>query len=146
MENATKALMIAGAVLIAIMVISVGMMIFSSGNEAITGSLGQVNQLEIDQFNSKFLAYEGPIKGSRVKSLISDVITSNSTNTGINDERLIAFDGIDPTSETWNDDLVAKRKAVVSGKTYEITVKTDKSTGYVTTIEIDPTIDTKNKE
>ena len=71
---------------------------------------------------------------------------TNSTNTGINDERLITFDGIDPTSETWNDDLVAKRKAVVSGKTYEITVKTDKSTGYVTTIEIDPTIDTKNKE
>ena len=143
MENATKALMIAGAVLIAIMVISVGMMIFSSGNEAITGSLGQVSQLEIDQFNSKFLAYEGTIKGSRVKSLISDIITSNSTNTGINDERLITFDGIDPTSETWNDDLVAKRKAVVSGKNYEITVKTNKATGYVTTIEVNPTIDIK---
>ena len=33
MENATKALMIAGAVLIAIMIIGVGMMIFSSSND-----------------------------------------------------------------------------------------------------------------
>lgn len=145
MENATKALMIAGAVLIAIMVISVAMMIFSSGNEVIDEGMGQVGQLSIDQFNAKFLAYEGPIKGSKLKSLISDVITSNTTNNGINPEKMITFDDVDPNSENWNTTLSQKRANVTSGATYTVTMTTDLSTGYITTITVDPTIPTGNE-
>ena len=78
MENATKALMIAGAVLLAIMLISVGLMIYNGALGGINDSISQMSQTEKDQFNNQFRVYEGKKKGSDVKELISKVITHNN--------------------------------------------------------------------
>ena len=55
MENASKALIIAGSVLIAILIISLGLFIFKSteGTTDQTQELGKT--LEVQQFNSQFL-------------------------------------------------------------------------------------------
>lgn len=130
MENATKALMIAGAVLIAIMIIGVGIMIFQSGQETVNSSIGKMNQVEIDTFNSELLAYEGTQKGSNVKQLITKVITLNATNTGTYDDRVIEINGKKEAN-----DLATERTGITNGKTYNVSMKYN-SGGLITTITI----------
>ena len=76
MENASKALIIAGAILLAILLISLGIMIFNQAQDTVNNS--GMSQAEITAFNNKFLKYEGTQKGSVVKSLINRQWNSNS--------------------------------------------------------------------
>ena len=76
MENASKALIIAGAILLAILLISLGIFIFSQAQDTVNNS--GMSQAEISTFNNKFLKYEGTQKGSVVKSAVNEVIASNS--------------------------------------------------------------------
>ena len=75
MENASKALIIAGAILLAILLISLGIMIFNQAQDTVNNS--GMSQAEISAFNNQFLKYEGTQKGSVVKSLISEAITND---------------------------------------------------------------------
>lgn len=80
MENASKALIIAGAILIAILLISIGIILVNSGKDITeTGTAGMSSQ-KIQTFNSQFTAYEGKKTGSEVRSLISAVQASNATD------------------------------------------------------------------
>mgnify|MGYP000766687726 CR=1 FL=1 len=76
MENASKALIIAGAILLAILLISLGIMIFNQAQDTVNNS--GMSQAEITAFNNKFLKYEGDQDGSVVKSLVNEVIASNA--------------------------------------------------------------------
>lgn len=81
MENASKALIIAGSVLIAILLISLGLLIFKStqGVTDQTQDLGKT--LEVQQFNSQFLKYCGtPVKGSQLRTLCEVVIAHNANS------------------------------------------------------------------
>ena len=79
MENASKALLIAGAILLAILLISLGIMVFTQAQSTVETS--GMSQAEITAFNNKFLKYEGTKSGTEVKALINEVLTSNSTHT-----------------------------------------------------------------
>ena len=76
MENASKALIIAGAILLSILLITLGIYIFTQAQSVIQGS--GMTQAEISTFNSQFLKYEGSKKGSEIKSLIQEVNINNS--------------------------------------------------------------------
>lgn len=77
MENASKALIIAGAILIAIVLITLAVAIVGKGQQAVDNN--DLSQNEIAAFNNKVLKYEKErIGGAEVKSLISEVISSNS--------------------------------------------------------------------
>lgn len=134
MENATKALMIAGAVLIAILIISVAMMIFGQGNDIINQSSGKINQVEQKSFNTEFEAYADEQKGSTLKQLISTVITSNNTYGESQPEKKITM----TYGSTTGDDatkLTAIRSALKAGVTYNVTLGYE--AGYVHTITIE---------
>lgn len=77
MENASKAVMIAGGVLIAIIVISLGMYIWGVG----TGAFGSVEQKRAAELKEeqmvKFSQYVGVLYGSEVENCIRRVITFN---------------------------------------------------------------------
>lgn len=78
MENASKALIIAASVLIAIMIVAMGVTIFNKAqSSADTTSL---DTTEINMFNQKFERYAGNQLGSQVKSLLSFAISNASTN------------------------------------------------------------------
>ncbi len=94
MENASKALIIAGAILLAILLISLGIFIFSQAQDTVNNS--GMTQTEITSFNSKFLKYEGVRKGSVVKSMINEVIASNSDDN--NASRKVTVNGVDPVA------------------------------------------------
>lgn len=79
MENASKALLIAGAVLIVILLISVGIMIFNSSKGLFGSATSNMSDQEKLMFNTKFTMYEGPnVSGTQVRELIRAVITNNT--------------------------------------------------------------------
>ena len=98
MENASKALIIAGAILLAILLISLGIMIFNQAQDTVNNS--GMSQAEKTAFNNKFLKYEGEQKGSVVKSLINEVLASNADPN--NSTRTIKFRKNDIEVDTIN--------------------------------------------
>ena len=79
MENATKGLMIAGAILIAIVLIGIGVFLVSQAQVFMDRGGDQFDQMTIQSFNSQFENYSGKRSGSEVKKLISIVNTNNLT-------------------------------------------------------------------
>ena len=79
MENASKALIIAGAILLAIVIISLGLVVVNN-TRSVTDN-ANLNAQEIETFNNKFAAYEGKnLTSAQVKSLIQAAIASNAAN------------------------------------------------------------------
>ena len=118
MENASKALIIAGAILLAILLISLGIMIFNQAQSTVNNS--GMSEAEITSFNNKFMKYEGKQNGTVVKSLINEVISSNA-DTSIPD---VLINGTKPTStnginnsDTYNITLIYN----TMGRVYNIT-------------------------
>ncbi len=79
MENASKALIIAGAILLSILIIAIGMYVYNSAQSTINDSLTKMSSSEKSAFNATFTGYQGNQTGSQVKSLITDLITNSST-------------------------------------------------------------------
>ena len=79
MENASKALIIAGAILVSIMIISLGVFIFNRfGGQAKESVEGRMSEQEISSFNSRITPYLGQsISGSQVNALIQYVISND---------------------------------------------------------------------
>ncbi len=79
MENASKALIIAGAILISILLISVGVMVMNSADSVVGTAGDQMDQAAIESFNARFTQYAGTQRGSTIKSLMNTV---NSVTAG----------------------------------------------------------------
>jgi len=102
MENASKALIIAGAILLAIVIISLGLVVVNN-TRSVTDN-ANLNAQEIETFNNKFIAYEGTnVSAAKVKSLIQAAIASNSTSSS--DRQIIV-------------ELKAQKSTTSSGTTY----------------------------
>ena len=81
MENATKALLIAGSVLIAILLIAMGVRIFSSTSSTVKSSEATMQATAITTFNTQFAGFTGGnISASKVNTLKQKVIASNAVN------------------------------------------------------------------
>lgn len=129
MENASKALIIAGAILLSILLISLGIMVFTQAQDATKNS--GMGQAQVSTFNSKFSKYEGKkIKGSEVRGLIQEIIASNGDENNQNaiPARTISVTGaITDTNNTTN---------IKASKSYEISLTQYNTEGYVTQITI----------
>lgn len=71
MENASQALIIAGAILLAILLVAVGMFVFNNANNAIQRGATQMSREEINTHNSYFDAYQGMQNGATVKGFLA---------------------------------------------------------------------------
>lgn len=77
MENASKALIIAGSILIAIMIISLGIYIFKQYS-SFAKENADLSEQEISAFNSKITSYLGEgISGSQVNALLQYCLANN---------------------------------------------------------------------
>lgn len=119
MENASKALIIAGAILLSILIIALGVFVFNQAKSAV-GNTGLSDQ-EVAAFNSKFDSYEGNQKGSSVKALINTVRNYNkSAESG---EIINILPGTAPTNITdqlTNDSGVNYSASIISSNMYKI--------------------------
>ncbi len=81
MENASKALLMAGGMLIALLVIGALVLMFNQIGDYEKGNQGIKKTSEIAEFNIDFVRYtEGNIKGVDIISLANKVINFNSKN------------------------------------------------------------------
>ena len=69
MENASKALIIAGAILLAILLISLGIVVYNQARSTIDDA--NIDAEAVQTFNSKFDAYLGNISGTTANALVS---------------------------------------------------------------------------
>ncbi len=133
MENASKALIIAGAILLAILIISLGIMILGKAQDTINGS--GMTQAEVQAFNEKFTKYEGKQRGSSVRSLIQEVISNNGTEENQDAGRLVSVDGNAGIAVT-NGTSVTGTSSIKNTATYTISF-TYATNGCVNKITID---------
>lgn len=78
MENASKALIIAGAILLSILIIALGMFIYQKAAGAMEGI--SINSQEVQSYNAAFINYEGTQTGSAVRALCDAVRSHNNAN------------------------------------------------------------------
>ena len=73
MENASKALIIAGAILLAILIISLGILIYNQASGVVNNNA--MSEVETQNFNQKFTQYEGnSVRGTTVRALYQAVL------------------------------------------------------------------------
>ena len=87
MENASKALIIAGAILISILIVGLGVIIYQNVS-GIASDTGALDTQKISAHNSPFSSYFGnSIQGANVRALITSV-NSNNQSANVNDEKI----------------------------------------------------------
>ena len=85
MENASKALILAGSILIAIIIISLGIVVFRNMSAPVQRESSLTEQ-QISAFNSKISPYLGEsVSGSQVNALMQLVRTINTKAENEND-------------------------------------------------------------
>lgn len=78
MENASKALLIAGGVLITMIVTSLGVYLYSVYHEHSENMLAAMSEKEVTEFNSKFWAFEGKdLTANEVVSIFNLIRNNN---------------------------------------------------------------------
>ena len=121
MENASKALIIAGAILLAILLISLGIMIFNQAQDTVSNS--GMSEAEITAFNNKFLKYEGNQKGTMVKSMIQEVLATNAESAN--------NDNIQVTVNSEDSPITSN---ITNTNTYNVELEYDTASGRVKNI------------
>ena len=90
MENASKALIIAGAILLAILIISLGILIYNQAAGVVNNN--SMSEVEAQNFNQKFTQYEGTsVRGSTVRALCQAVLSNNISQDS--DDRRVSING-----------------------------------------------------
>lgn len=80
MENASKALLIAASVLIAVVLIAFGMRIFNTTTGTSDELEGTMNTTEVAMFNNKFIPYiKTNNSKAQILTLLNTIIVNNST-------------------------------------------------------------------
>ena len=139
MENASKALIIAGAILLSILIIALGVFVFNQAKGAMSNT--GLDDQKAAAFNQKFEAYEGSVSGSQVKALIDIVRTNNNTKDSANADNTPSVI-IKAFNSEWTDNynLGTLKSAIKSTDTYTVIIRdyytTGATKGYVKTIEI----------
>ena len=135
MENASKALLIAGAVLIVILIIGVGMAIFGAGQGNVDSAIAQMSTQEKQIFNAQFDQYAGTITPTKLKNLSSTIVANNGnsdTKAEVTLKIVGKSSGSQITEGDFVDKMVGSAQLGTANTRYEVTFEyTD---GLITTI------------
>ncbi len=123
MENASKALIIAGAILISILLIGLGVYVYTiaAGTTQNVDLSSQAAQAQ----NNQFSAYFGnKVSASQVKNLMNAIRSNNITGQTADEEKTITvfYNGVKSTTS-------AISQAVKPGKTYWVNAENDTALG-----------------
>lgn len=142
MENASKALLIAGAVLIVIVLISVGMLIVNQASSVTDQASDSMTGQAVDAFNNQFQNYAGIQKGSSIKTLLSSISTSNATNKSTSNH-IITVDIVDTvttgaagTGLVNATDITKKVSEIINSARYKVELTAKDTEGYISAITI----------
>lgn len=139
MENATKALLIAAAVLVAILIISLGLVVFNMASETVKNS-ANLSAQEIQSFNEQFTQYQGDnVRGSNVNALLKTALNNNITKKQEGKTAMMVVVSLGSTTilngSSGSVETSLSKRADAS-KMYDVTVNQDGEGGLVHTITI----------
>lgn len=128
MENASKALIIAGAILLAILIISLGIMIYNQAAGVVNNNA--MTEVEVTSFNQKFEQYMGDkVRGANVNSLVNAVKTNNMATDDESEQVTVTGDvQVDKTGKVTG--------SASTGKTYKVEATTYTTGGLIETINV----------
>ncbi len=134
MENATKALLIAAAVLIAILIISLGLVVYNTSAETVNSA--NLSQQEVQSANEKFARYNGENKrGSEVNAMLQTVLNANVDATAANETGRQVSVTLD-NSEILSKTAKSITKQADTSKLYKIEVQYNGNGGLVDKIVV----------
>lgn len=136
MENASKALIIAGAILLSILIIGLGMFIYQKAAGAI-GDTG-IDTAQVNAYNSQFMQYDGVVSGAQARALCDVIRTHNVTHQEdvslnvaitVGDTHTLATTA--PTTAVTAATVNEAKRNIKSGKQYKVRFGYDSKTGYI---------------
>ncbi len=137
MENASKALIMAGAILIAVVIIALGTAIFRTMSNHVTSNT-DLTEEQIAQFNGQISPYLGTQSGSYVNALIQRVRSINQTI--INGEGISGAKGITityPKGSLNEQNTFNGEKKVPTGVYYKVT-ESYAENGLINEVDVNP--------
>lgn len=135
MENASKALIIAGAILLSILLISLGIYIFQQANGVISGS--GMTKAEISAFNQQFTKYEGDKKaGSEIRALVQEVLANNKGEDASDETQIEIIDGKNAVALKTTDTKPTYNTNFKNTKYYKVEVTDYQTSGRVKSITV----------
>ena len=142
MENASKALIIAGAILISILLITVGITVMNAAGGATDQVEGTSDTMARQTFNAQFSAYEGSGKSAGdVKALIALIKSNNGaikqadkalTEAGTKDKYVY----LETTHPTNGKTCITSTTSLSASKAYKIEIIKYSKNGFVQSIAI----------
>ena len=137
MENASKAFILAGSILIAIMLVSLGVLLFNNMGGAAKESVN-MDQQEISNFNSKITPYFGKsIAGSQVNALLQYCLSVNRSANSSGETYKCITVKLNTGTVLVTNTSTTYQKVETGGKFYEVTGNVS-SDGLYTTITVTP--------
>lgn len=130
MENASKALIIAASVLIALVLIVMAVSIVRSTQDTQDSVKTTMDATEIATFNNKFTAYCGQNKSAAQVKALANVVVSNNATSGNSVKMIILGIEYDQAEDIIN------YAATLGGTTYDVMPILNVNTGLVKEIKI----------
>ncbi len=126
MDNASKALIMAGAILIAVMLISLGVLLYNRAQDVAETAMGSVDSLGNEAFNAQFMSYLGTdMKASTARQLANKIVASKAAGVDI-DFAAGSVCSIDNSGKLTS--------TITNAKTYDISA--NYTSGIITSIAI----------
>lgn len=148
MENASKALIIAGAILLAIAIIGIGMYVYNNAADAMSGT--DMTDEQVRTYNQTFTNYSGTQRGANVKTMCETIANHNRTAEDASELVQVLYDQEPNENNTFDASQIdtsmastqhinqVKNNDVQSGVSYVIDFGYDSTSGRVTTVYIMP--------
>ena len=137
MENASKALIIAGAILLSILIIGLGMFIYQQAAGAMDGA--NLDPQKANAYNQEFMSYAGTISGANARSLYSTIASHNRVKVDDYSQQVtLTIDAGDLDEATLFEpdaDVTMPANTLKAAQTYHVTLQNNKS-GYITKCNI----------
>lgn len=142
MENASKALIMAGSILIALIIISLGVMIFKNYSNSVKNNTS-LDKQTIASFNRRIDPYIGDNKSASQVNTLRDIAISINNKAKVEGGSMqyvnMTIDGSEVTSyKTLNNEVevVIKDKKAETGKFYKVEPTYNPDTGLINTITV----------
>ena len=141
MENASKALIIAGAILLAILIIGLGIFIYRQAANTVSDT--GMDQLAIQQFNAQFTQYDSKtVSGGSARALYDTVVNNNNTDT---EKRFVSLNLVAKTADGTKNIVLAdtdaskvdgRKSDIKASAKYKVKIEPDTKTGLTNKITI----------
>ena len=140
MENASKALILAGSILIALIIISLGVMIFNNYSNSVKNNTS-LDRQTIAAFNRRIDPYIGDNKSASQVNTLRDIAISINNNAKVEGGSMqyvnMTLNGSEVTSyDTSNNTVTIKNVKAETGKFYKVEPTYNRDTGLINTVTV----------